>query len=140
EEMSVAENVALVTGYPLKRGLINWTELRRQARQALRVLELDVDVEDTVGSYPMAIRAGIAIARSVVQEASIVVLDEPTASLPANEAAQLFNVLTRLRARGTTCLLISHRSSEILDTCDRVTVLRDGLVVATENSSALEPR
>jgi ABC-type sugar transport system ATPase subunit len=76
-------------------------------------------------------RAMIAIARAVILESSILILDEPTASLSLTETNHLFGVLKKLKERGTAILYVSHRLQEILEIADRITILRDGKLIAT---------
>jgi ribose transport system ATP-binding protein len=131
EAMTVAENLALSTGYPRRGGLIDWGELDRQARKALAVVGCDVDPRQVVGELTTAERSVVALARAIMLKADLIVLDEPTAALPAGDVDTLFRVLRRLRENGVSALYVTHRLDEIFALADSVTVMRDGKVVAS---------
>ncbi len=124
--MTVAENVALVTRYPRRLGLITWRGVLRQAAAALEAVGGGIDPEVKVGELPAAERSVVAIARALAVAADILVLDEPTAALPEHDVARLLTRLRRLRERGLAILHVTHRLDEVFRVADRVTVLRDG--------------
>jgi ribose transport system ATP-binding protein len=128
--LSVAENVALGTGYPRHRGLIDWPEARARAERALAIVGCSADPRSHVADLSRTEKSLVAIARALVVEAQVVVLDEPTASLPVDEAERLFRVLRRLRDDGMGILYVSHRLDEVFALADHVTIMRDGRVVA----------
>jgi ribose transport system ATP-binding protein len=129
--MSVAENIALVRGYGRRGALIDWRQVRRSAQQALELLGSDIDPDARISALSRADRSVVAIARALAIDAELLVLDEPTASLPESEVARLFDALRRLVARGYGIIYVSHRLDEIFRIADRVTVLRDGRNVGT---------
>ncbi|MCC7023650.1 MAG: sugar ABC transporter ATP-binding protein [Thermomicrobiales bacterium] len=129
--MTVAENIALVRGYDRRGALIDWRQVRQAAQQALELLGSDIDPEARISSLSRADRSLVAIARALALDAELLVLDEPTASLPESEVARLFAALRRLVARGYGMIYVSHRLDEIYRIADRVTVLRDGRNVGT---------
>lgn len=129
--MTVAENIALVRGYERRGPLINWRQVRRAANQALELLGSDIDPDAPISSLSRADRSIVAIARALAIDAELLVLDEPTASLPEAEVARLFEALRRLVDRGYGMIYVSHRLDEIFRIADRVTVLRDGRNVGT---------
>jgi ribose transport system ATP-binding protein len=129
--MTVAENIALVRGYERRGTLIDWRQVRRAAWQALQFLGSDIDPDARISSLSRADRSVVAIARALAVDAELLVLDEPTASLPEAEVARLFDVLRRLADRGYGMIYVSHRLDEIFRIADRVTVLRDGRNVGT---------
>ena len=92
--MSVAENVALGTTYARRAGLISWRQVRKQAEAALELVQLDVEPQMLIADLTRAERSLVAIARALSADAPILVLDEPTASLPAADSARLFDVLS----------------------------------------------
>ncbi|MDQ0469397.1 sugar ABC transporter ATP-binding protein [Labrys wisconsinensis] len=127
DELSIGENVALVAGFPCRAGLISWKGVWRQAERIYGGMAIDPpDPRAPVGSLSAAGKAILGIVRALSRNARIVVLDEPTASLPGPDALHLFEVLRRLRASGTSILYVSHRLNELFGLVDRVTVLRDG--------------
>lgn len=130
--MSVAENIALVQGYPRTGPLVSWSRVAEQARQVLSSLGLDIDPEMLVAELTMAERALVAITRALSTRAKFVVLDEPTASLPASDVDRLVDAIARMRAEGIGFLYVTHRVDEVFRLADTVTVLRDGRVVLSE--------
>ena len=134
DSLNVVENLALGTGYATTRlGLIKWSRERRDAEEALGRLGHDIDVTRQVGRLPMASRTAVAVARALSSrngEPKVVVLDEPTASLPAHEAQLLFELVRRVSAMGVAVVFVSHRLDEVISACSRVSVLRDGALVA----------
>lgn len=131
DSLSVAENFALVTGYQGRYGLTNWPAMRALVRRSLDRLDAHVDPDDLVGELRPADKSIVAIARALSLEIDVLVLDEPTATLPYAEAERLFGVLRALRAQGAGIVYVSHRLAEVLDISDRITVMRDGRTVAT---------
>ena len=131
ESMTVAENVALLTGYPRKRGIIDWRGAAAAARAALRTMESSIDPETRVGSLSAADKSIVAIARALAFRSDVLILDEPTAALPAADVDLLLEKLKRLRASGIGLLYVTHRLDEVFRIADRVTVLRDGRQIAT---------
>ena len=94
----------------------------------------DVDVKAPINDLPPSQRTAVAIARALVgweDGASLLVLDEPTATLPGDDVDRLFEVIHRLKERGVSILYVSHHLDEVFELADRVTVLRDGKLVAT---------
>ena len=130
EWMTVAENIALAKGYPRRRGLIDWQATSDAARDAIQVVVDHLDPEQRVQDLSRTEKSLVAIARAVSADATILVLDEPTASLPKHEVERLFSVLRQLRNRGTSMIYVSHRLDEVYAISDRLVVLRDGKLIA----------
>ncbi len=128
-ELSIAENVALGTGFPRHRGLISWKAVRRQAERALALVGADLDPDTDVGDLSRTERSLVAIGRALVVDSEVLVLDEPTASLPVDETKRLFDVLRSLRDSGLGLVYVSHRLDEVFEIADDMVVLRDGRVV-----------
>ncbi|HEY3162092.1 MAG TPA: sugar ABC transporter ATP-binding protein [Vicinamibacterales bacterium] len=129
EWMTVAENISLMLGFPRRLGLIDWNATRLRAGRALEVLGADIDPDVRVHSLTRTEKSLVAIARALAADAEILVLDEPTASLPADEVTRLFTALRRLRTRGVGMIYVSHRLDEVFEIADRMVILRDGRVV-----------
>lgn len=127
-ELTVAENI-LFGNYPQKRGSIDWQELFRQADEAIQMLNSNIDVKVKVKELSVPQQQIVEIMRAIVRNSEILIMDEPTASLSDQEAQILFNVIHELKSRGVTIVFISHRLDEVLSISDRITVLRDGLLV-----------
>lgn len=128
ENLSVAENIML--GHePRRRGRIDWRAMRRQAVHHLGRLGLDLDPRSPLSSHSLAIQQLVAIARAMVVDAKVLILDEPTSSLDAGEVAQLFTVMRGLRDEGVAILFVSHFLEQVYAISDRLTVLRNGRLV-----------
>ncbi|WP_367324949.1 sugar ABC transporter ATP-binding protein [Streptomyces sp. HUAS ZL42] len=130
EWMTVAENIALSTGYPRRAGLISWRRTREQCADSLRIVAGHLDPDAAVAGLAPAERSLVAIARAMAARAKLLVLDEPTARLPAADCARLFRVLHALRDRGHGILYVSHRLDEVYEVADSFAVLRDGRLVS----------
>ncbi len=130
EHLSVGENIFLGQTGLDRRGLVSFRQLNRRAAALLAELEVELDPRMSIASLSAAQRQIVMVARALASRPSVLMLDEPTASLSRQETERLFAVLRRLRARGVTMVFITHRIPEILELCDRATVLRDGRIVA----------
>ena len=129
EWMTVAENMSLAEGFarhPRLLGAIDWRSAERRAAEALALIGCEIDPTVRVGSLSRTEKSLVAIARALVSPCDFLVLDEPTASLPANEVERLFAAIRRLRAEGVGMIYVSHRLDEIFRIADHVVVLRDG--------------
>jgi ribose transport system ATP-binding protein len=132
--LSVAENLALGHGYPHAGAQVRWGQLRKRARQLLDRFEIDADPSTPLRDLSQAVRTQVAIARALQDQdegsRGLLILDEPTASLPVHEVELLLTTLKRYADRGQAILYVSHRLDEVLRLSRTVTVLRDGNVVA----------
>jgi len=131
DALTVAENVAIATGYPRRRGIIDWRAADAAAHRALALMASDISPSTLVAELTSAEKSIVAIARALATNCEILVLDEPTAALPELDVERLFAALERLRARGLGIVYVSHRLDEVFRLADRVTVLRDGRRIAT---------
>lgn len=133
EWMTVAENMALAQGYGGRFfkgfGFIDWKKTEARSRAALRLIDCDIDPDVRVQSLTRTEKSLVAIARALVTDCDYLVLDEPTASLPADEVGRLFAAIARLKAKNVGMIYVSHRLDEIFKVADRVVVLRDGMKV-----------
>ena len=139
EWMTVGENVGLAQGFSKSKGLIDWRATEARAENALRLVGCDFDPTRRVQDLSRTEKSLVAIARALAVEADVLVLDEPTASLPADEVERLFKVLRSLKARGVGMIYVSHRLDEIFKLADRVAVLRDGKLVGDRKVSETTP-
>jgi len=133
-DLSVADNI-FVTREPrsFMNTVIDDRKMHRLARQKLDEMGLSIDSRATVSKLSVAEKQMVEIAKALIVESDILVLDEPTSSLTDVEVKRLFGIIRRLRERGTGIIYISHRLEEFEHIVDRVTVLRDGKFVATKN-------
>ncbi len=140
-DLTVAENLVLGHGYETSAGRIRWKAVRQHAATVLERFSIDADPDTLLGDLSPATQTMVAIARALQdQEGSlsgVLVLDEPTASLPAVEVDLLLGALRRYADAGQTILYVTHRLDEVLELADRATVLRDGSVVDTVSCDGL---
>jgi len=136
-EFSIAANVFLGRE-PRRFGVINDEEMHSRAQRILDELHLELDAHTPAGYLGIGQQHLVEIAKALIREAHILVLDEPTAALTASEAEVLFGILGRLRANGSGIVYISHKLDEVFRLADRITVLRDGRTVSTDAASELD--
>jgi len=135
--LSVAENI-LIGREPIKLGFIDKKTMNVKADEILRGLGINLDVTQTLGDCSVAIQQMAAIARALeISSAKVLVLDEPTSSLDAQETDQLFSVIRRLRSEGVAIIFITHFLDQIYEVADRVTVLRNGKYMGTYEVKSL---
>jgi simple sugar transport system ATP-binding protein len=134
--LSVAENI-MIGREPRRRGRIHWTRVRERARELLLRLQLDIDVTQLLSSYSIAVQQMVAIARALDVDAKVLVLDEPTSSLDAEEVQQLFSAMRRLKDEGIAILFVTHFLDQVYEVSDRITVLRNGGLVGEYLTSEL---
>lgn len=127
--MSVAENIFLGR-QPVRGGRIDYSAMREAARKACARVGLQVDVTRPVGRLSVAAQQQVEIAKALSLQAHVLILDEPTAALGAEESEQLFAIVDELREQGVGFVYISHRLHEAARVGDRIVVLRDGQCVA----------
>ncbi len=135
-DLSVAENLAIGRGFQTTAiGNIRWGAQRRRTTALLERFDIAARPEALVRSLRPAERAMVAIARALQDQegehTGVLVLDEPTASLPRAEVVRLMGALNRFAESGQTILFVSHRLDEVIDSCDQATVLRDGRLAGT---------
>ena len=136
--LSVAENV-FMGDLPLKGAIIDRRTMRREARRTLEWLGFAINVDAPVGSLGVAQQQAVELAKALHRSAKVILLDEPTATLPAPDVKRLISVLKTLCERGVAIIYISHRFEELYEFCHRVSVLRDGALVGTYDLPGTEP-
>ncbi|MFC7672508.1 sugar ABC transporter ATP-binding protein [Mycolicibacterium sp. GCM10028919] len=126
--LTVAENI-LLGREPRRFGRIDYRAMNERAGELLAELDVTIDARSTLGDHPIALQQLVAIARATAVSARVLILDEPTSSLDADEVAELFRVMRRLRDGGTAILFVSHFLDQVYEISDRMTVLRNGRLV-----------
>lgn len=126
--LTVAQNIFLGTEPRLKGGLIDYKTCVRRTRDIFSELGVNIDPEEDVERLAVGNQQIVEIAKALSQNAAILILDEPTASLSHAEISSLFQILRKLRANGMSMIIVTHHLQEIIEICDWITVLRDGKV------------
>jgi len=129
--MSILENLFLGLPEMRNRIFINYPDLRKKAREVLDMFNCSLSIHTEVGTLSHSEKYIVAIARAFLKKAKIYILDEPTASISANEQKVLFDFIDNLRKQDVGIIYITHRISEVRNICDRVTVIKDGQNVRT---------
>ncbi len=132
ESLTVAENMILGLE-PKKNGLLDFKEAIRKTQEICTMYNFDIDPTAIVKDLPVGQKQKVEILKALLRGAQILILDEPTAVLTPQETDELFVQLKRLREKGHTLIFISHKLNEIKAICDRITVLRQGRLIGTEN-------
>lgn len=137
-DLSVCENLYVGRRRPRTRfGAFDWAAMRLEARAVFAKLGIDMDVRASVRSLSSASAQMVEIARALIRDARIVLMDEPTAALSQQEADRLFSIVRDLCSRGVGVVYITHRLEEVFENAERVTVMRDGVRVHTGPTSDL---
>jgi len=134
--LSVAENIFLGR-QPTKFGRIDFKKINQLARKALARLNLDIDVTEQLSSYSIAIQQMVAIARAVDISVKLLILDEPTSSLDADECERLFSIMRKLKGEGLGIIFITHFIDQVYEVADVITVLRNGRLVGEFEAKSL---
>ncbi|GAB3459836.1 sugar ABC transporter ATP-binding protein [Streptomonospora sediminis] len=135
-QLSVAENIYLGNERTRGPGLLDWGRTAAMARDVLRRVGLDEDPTVPVSALSVGRQQLVEIAKALSKQVSLLILDEPTSALNEAESANLLQLLRELKDQGITCILISHKLSEVTRVADTVTVLRDGRTVETLSMAA----
>lgn len=145
EQLSVAENIFVGREFRTRLGTIDKRKLNQEAKNILDTLHIQVKPRTEVRKLSIAKKQMVEISRALSMDAQIIVMDEPTSSLPTssalveNEVEVLFRVIQGLKERGKTIIYISHRMDEIFRISDRITVLRDGKLIGVKQTSETNP-
>ena len=138
EHLTVADSIFL--GRELtKNGFLRLADMRAQAAAILDTLHVNVDPDARINTLSVADKQMVEIAKAISRDARVLIMDEPTAVLSQGETQTLFEQIRRLTARGVAVIFISHKLDEIMELAQRVTVLRDGQLIATVGTEALTP-
>ena len=128
--LTVAENLSIGAELRNRQRIVNWRRMRTHAEAAVQRLGVHLDLDATVDSLPVSGRQLVAIARALMADPRLLIMDEPTTALTGREVATLFGVVRDIQARGIAILFVSHKMREMLDISERLSVMRSGRVVA----------
>ncbi|MDD3337761.1 MAG: sugar ABC transporter ATP-binding protein [Lachnospiraceae bacterium] len=129
--LTVIENLAFNQILANKKKLVNKKEFRRIAEEAVKKINFDVDLDALVETLPVADKQLIAISRALLDNAKLIIMDEPTTALTKKEVKRLFEIITDLKKNGVTILFVSHKLDEVFEISDSITILRNGENVIT---------
>jgi rhamnose transport system ATP-binding protein len=129
DELTVAENI--FTGHMPGGRFIDWGDMRRRSSNILKRIEADFDAATPLKQLSVAQKHMVEIARALSHEASVIIMDEPTAALSRNEIDDLFRIVSQLKSQGCAILFISHKFDEIFRVADTYVCLRDGEMVGS---------
>lgn len=124
-DLSVTENIFMGQEIKNKLGMYDWRQMHQKAKELIEPLSKEIDVTKPMGSLSVAAQQLVEIAKALSRDARILIMDEPTASLTANECEELYAIAERLRNEGVSIILISHRFEDMYRLATRVTVFRD---------------
>ena len=130
--LSVTDNI-FINKWIKKGALLDYDTMHAKAEEVMKSLGQEVDPRKAAGTFGMGVQQMIEIAKAVLIDAKMIIMDEPTSSLGEKEVAQLMNTCRELKARGVGILFVSHKLEELFELCDRVTVVRDGQYIETRD-------
>lgn len=131
-DMTVLDNLFIGKELTTSAGFLNIKEMRKLARDQFKRLAVNISLDQEAGQCSVGEKQMIEIAKALMTNAKVIVMDEPTAALTEREIQKLFDVITALKKEGVSIVYISHRMEEIFTICDRITVMRDGKTVDTQ--------
>lgn len=132
-DLTVEENLFMGKEITKGFGICDKKAMRAKAQEVMDKMGVNIPVTATMSDLSVGQQQMVEICKALMADAKVIIMDEPTAALTASETRGLFEVVNALRAKGVSIVYISHRMEEIFELCDRITVLRDGAYVGTEN-------
>ncbi|MBG9914389.1 sugar ABC transporter ATP-binding protein [Bacillus sonorensis] len=132
-EMTVLENLFIGREMSSKLGFLNTKKMKALAKEQFEKLSVSISLEKEAGLCSVGQQQMIEIAKALMTDAKVIIMDEPTAALTDREINKLFRVIAALKKNGVSIVYISHRMEEIFEICDRITVMRDGKTIDTTN-------
>lgn len=130
--LSILENLFLMHSVTNGMGILDFKTMRAMAEQKCREIEIELPLDMEAGECSVGQQQMTEIVRNLLLDAKVVIMDEPTAALTERETEKLFEVMRSMKKRGVAMVYISHRMEEVTQNCDTITVMRDGVSVATK--------
>lgn len=131
--LSITDNIFINKWLKGPAGLLDYKTMHKKAKEVMASLSQDVDPERPAGSFGMGVQQMVEIAKAVLIDAKMIIMDEPTSSLGEKEVKQLMQTCRELKSRGIGIVFVSHKLDELFELCDRVTVIRDGQYIDTRD-------
>ncbi len=138
--LTVMENLATNKELMNKGKLVNWKRMRKTAEEAVSKINFKIDLNELVENLSVADKQLIAISRALLNNAKLIIMDEPTTALTQKEVKSLFKVIKGLQAQGIAILFVSHKLDEVFEISERFTILRNGQNVTTGETSDLDDK
>ncbi|MEA5048703.1 MAG: sugar ABC transporter ATP-binding protein [Eubacteriales bacterium] len=138
EPLSVTENIFLGNLLKTKAGFVDWKSMNSRAQKLVDSLGVEINVHARVSSLTVAKKQIVEICKSIMHNCKILIMDEPSATLTNKELEILFRIIKKLKNDGTTIIYISHRLEEVFHLADEISVLRDGIHVATVSTDQID--
>ena len=135
DELTVTENIFIGNHLTKSNGLIDWGLMESKTNQLLEELEANIEPDEKIKDLSIAQRHIVQISRSLIHDADIVIMDEPTASLSQKEINELYAIIRNLKKQNKSIIFISHKLDEVMEVCDDFTVLRDGELIKSDTIS-----
>ncbi|WP_243120271.1 sugar ABC transporter ATP-binding protein [Caloramator sp. E03] len=132
-DLTVYENMFLGSEIVNKFGFIDVEKMCKKSQEILNSMDINIDPKTNVGELDVSFKQIVEIARALLQDSKIIIMDEPTTSLSDHEIENLFKLMKGLKQSGVSIIFISHKLKEVMRICDSYTVLRDGVVTGTGN-------
>lgn len=129
-DLAVFENMFIGREIKTKSGLLDAKTMCQRCKEVFQRMDVDLDPRTMVRNLDASYKQIVEIARALLAEASIIIMDEPTTSLTELEIERVFDMMRTVREQGVAIIFISHKLKEVMEICDRYTVLRDGVMVA----------
>ena len=130
--LNVLENI-FIANEITKGGVYDWKAMRKRAKEVMAEVGIDLDLNARAGDLSVATQQMIEITRALNLESNVLIFDEPTSSLTMQETEQLFDLIARLKKKGVGMVYITHRMSEVYQICDKITLLRDGKLIFSDD-------
>ena len=137
-DLTVEENLFMGKEITKGFGICDKKAMRAKAQEVMDKMGVNIPVNAVMSDLSVGQQQMVEICKALMADAKVIIMDEPTAALTASETRGLFEVINSLRKKGVSILYISHRMEEIFELCDRITVLRDGEYVGTENIADID--
>ena len=137
-DLNVAENIFI--SHQDRGAVVGWREMFREAEKILAELGMTLDVRKPARGLTLAAQQSVEIAKAISLNVRVLIMDEPTASLSAHEAQELFKLVRDLKRQGVAILFVSHRMEEVFEIADKITVFRDGRLISTRTRLEATPQ
>lgn len=133
--LSVTDNIFINKWMKKKSGFLDYSAMNARAKEVMESLGIDIDPSKAAGTFGMGVQQMIEIAKAILIDAKMIIMDEPTSSLGEKEVELLMKICRKLKDRGISIVFVSHKLEELFELCDRVTVMRDGEHIWTKEIS-----